>query len=150
MPLFPASFVEDLKSHVDIVQVVGERVQLRKAGAASWKGLCPFHGEKTPSFNVHGDRQFFHCFGCGAGGDVFKFIEQYDKIGFPDAVRQLAARAGMTVPEAEDAKAEGESQREREALLKVHEVTAAWFKAQLATTAGRGALRVLRDRGMSS
>jgi DNA primase len=81
---------------------------------------------------------------------VFKFIEQYDKIGFPDAVRQLAARAGMTVPEAEDAKAEGESQREREALLKVHEVTAAWFKAQLATTAGRGALRVLRDRGMSA
>ena len=150
MPLFPASFVEDLKSHLDIVQIVGERVQLRKAGAASWKGLCPFHGERTPSFHVHGDRQFFHCFGCGESGDVFKFVQKLDTLTFPDAVRQLAGRAGMTVPEPEDARADAESAREREALLKVHEVAAAWFKAQLATAAGRGALRVLRDRGMSA
>ena len=149
MPLFPASFVDELKSHLDIVQIVGERVPLRKAGAASWKGLCPFHGEKTPSFHVHGDKQFFHCFGCGLSGDVFNFVQKSDSITFPEAVRQLAARAGMTVPEPEDAKADAESAREREALLKVHEVAAAWFKAQLATAAGRGALRVLRDRGMS-
>ena len=96
MPLFPAGFVDDLKSHVDIVQIVGERVPLRKAGGASWKGLCPFHGEKTPSFHVNGDKQFFHCFGCGVGGDVIKFVELYDKLTFPDAVRQLAARAGLT------------------------------------------------------
>jgi len=149
MPLFPTSFVEELKTHVDIVQVVGERVALRKAGAASWKGLCPFHGEKTPSFHVHGDRQFFHCFGCGLGGDVFKFVELYDKVGFQDAVRQLAGRAGMTVPEGDESKADAESQRDRESLLKVHEVAAAWFKAQLSAPAGRAAMRVLRERGMS-
>jgi len=149
MPLFPANFIDDLKSRIDIVQVVQERLQLRKAGGASWKGLCPFHGEKTPSFNVHGDRGFFHCFGCGVGGDVIKFVEMYDKVGFPDAVRQLAARAGMAVPEPEDAKQDLESQHEREALLKIHEVAAAWFKAQLAEPHGRAAMRVLRERGMA-
>src|SRR5262245_25483469 len=149
MPLFPPNFVDELKMHLDIVQIVGERVPLRKAGAASWKGLCPFHGEKTPSFHVHGDKQFFHCFGCGASGDVFEFVKRSDSLTFPDAVRQLAARAGRPVPEPEDGKAEAESQREREALLKVHEVAAAWFKAQLATVGGRAALRVLRDRGMT-
>jgi DNA primase len=148
MPIFPASFVDDLKSHLDIVQVVGERVQLRKAGAASWKGLCPFHGEKTPSFNVHGDKQFFHCFGCGASGDVIEFVKRSDALTFPDAIRQLAARAGMTVPEPDDSKADAESAREREALLKLHEVAAAWFKAQLSAPHGRAAMRAVRDRGM--
>src|SRR5215831_11505480 len=128
MPLFPASFIDDLKSRIDIVQIVQERLQLRKAGGASWKGLCPFHGEKTPSFNVHADRQFFHCFGCSASGDVFEFVKRMDTLTFPDVVRQLAARAGMTVPEPEDAKADAESSREREALLKAHDVAAAWFK----------------------
>ena len=75
----------------------------------TWKGLCPFHGEKTPSFHVNGEKGFFHCFGCGVGGDVIKFVELYDKVGFPDAVRQLAARAGLAVPEAEDARQDGES-----------------------------------------
>lgn len=149
MPLFPANFVEELKSHLDIVQVVGERVPLRKAGGASWKGLCPFHGEKTPSFNVHGDKQFFHCFGCGVSGDVIKFVQLADTLAFPDAVRQLAGRAGMTVPEPEDGKADAESSREREALLKMHEVAAAWFKAQLAAPVGRAALRVVRERGLT-
>jgi DNA primase len=149
MPLFPANFVDDLKSHLDIVQVVQERLPLRKAGGASWKGLCPFHGEKTPSFNVNGEKGFFHCFGCGVGGDVIKFVELYDKVSFPDAVRQLAGRAGIPVPEPEDAKHDAETARERETLLKVHEVAAAWFKAQLATPPGRGAMRVLKDRGMS-
>jgi DNA primase len=150
MPLFPPNFTEDLKSHLDIVQVVGERIQLRKAGAASWKGLCPFHGEKTPSFIVHGDKQYFHCFGCGAGGDVIEFVKRADALTFPDAVRQLAGRAGMTVPEPEDARADAESAREREALLKIHEVAAVWFKAQLAAPHGRAAMRVLHDRGMAA
>ena len=149
MPLFPTSFIDDLKSRVDIVQVVQERVQLRKAGGASWKGLCPFHGEKTPSFNVHGDRGFFHCFGCGVTGDVIGFIQKYDNVSFPDAVRQLAARAGMTVPEPEDARHDAESQREREALLKIHDVAAAWFTAQLGAPHGRAAMRMLRERGMA-
>jgi DNA primase len=150
MPLFPAGFIDDLKSHVDIVQVVQERVPLRKSGGATWKGLCPFHGEKTPSFNVNGDKGFFHCFGCGVGGDVIKFVEMHDKVSFPDAVRQLAARAGLTVPEADDAKQDAESSREREALLKVHEVAAAWFREQLAAPAGAPGRRLLEDRGMTA
>ena len=90
MSLFPASFIDDLKSHADIVQVVQERgVQLRRSGTA-WKGLCPFHGEKTPSFQVNGDKGFFHCFGCGVGGDAIKFVELFDKVTFPEAVRPLA------------------------------------------------------------
>jgi DNA primase len=150
MSLFPTSFVDELKSHLDIVQIVGERVQLRKSGGASWKGLCPFHGEKTPSFNVHGDKQFFHCFGCGVSGDVIKFVQLSDTLGFPDAVRQLAARAGLTVPEAEDAKQDAESSREREALLKVHEIAAAWFREQLAAPVGAAGRRLLADRKMAA
>jgi DNA primase len=147
--LFPVSFVQDLKSHADIVQVVQERVPLRRSGA-TWKGLCPFHGEKTPSFQVNGDKGVFHCFGCGVGGDVIKFVELYDKITFPEAVRQLAARVGMTVPEAEDSKESADTQRDRDALLKVHEVAAAWFREQLDTPAGSPARRQLQDRGLTT
>jgi DNA primase len=149
MPLFPASFVEDLKSHVDIVQVIQERVQLRKSGA-TWKGLCPFHGEKTPSFHVYGEKGFFKCFGCSLAGDVIKFVELHDKVSFPEAVRQLAGRAGLPVPETEDSKQDAESSREREALLKAHEVAAAWFREQLEAPVGAPARRMLEDRGMTA
>src|SRR5258708_29108545 len=149
MPLFPASFVDDLKSHVDIVQIVQERVPLRKSGA-TWKGLCPFHGEKTPSFHVNGEKGLFHCFGCGVGGDVIKFVELNDKVSFPEAVRQLAAVAGLSVPDAEDSKQDAESSREREALLKAHEVAAEWFREQLAAPVGAPARRLIKEtRGMT-
>ena len=121
MALFPAAFIDELKSHAGIVQIVQERVPLRKSGTA-WKGLCPFHGEKTPSFTVNEDRRTFKCFGCGVGGDVIKFVELYEKITFPEAVRQLAGRMGLPVPEAEGTKEEAATQREREALLKLHEI----------------------------
>lgn len=150
MALFPASFIDDLKSHADIVQVVQERVQLRRSGTG-WKGLCPFHGEKTPSFQVHGDRGFFHCFGCGVGGDVIKFVELFDKITFPEAVRQLAARFGLPVPEPAEGRSEDEEgRRERESLLKAHEVAAAWFREQLAAPAGAAARRQLKERGLTA
>jgi DNA primase len=148
MALFPPSFVDDLKSHADIVQIVQERVPLKRSGSA-WKGLCPFHGEKTPSFQVNGDKGFFHCFGCGVGGDVIKFVELFDKISFPDAVRQLAARVGMPVPEPEDAREDAQGQRDRESLLKAHEVAAAWFREQLAAPAGATARRQLTERGLT-
>jgi len=149
MALFPPAFIDDLKSHADIVQVVQERVPLKRSGSA-WKGLCPFHGEKTPSFQVNGDKGFFHCFGCGVGGDVIKFVELFEKVSFPDAVRQLAARVGMTVPEPEDAKQDAEGQRDRESLLKAHEVAAAWFREQLAGPAGAAARRQLTERGLTA
>ena len=148
MALFPANFIEDLKSHADIVQVVQERVALRRSGA-SWKGLCPFHGEKTPSFHVHGDKGFFHCFGCGAKGDVFEFVKLHDKITFPEAVRQVAARAGVPVPEPEDGQQDPESKRDRETLLRAHEVAAAWFREQLAASQGAAARRLLSTRGVT-
>jgi DNA primase len=149
MALFPPSFVDDLKSRADIVQVIQERVSLRRAGT-TWKGLCPFHGEKTPSFNVNGDKGFFKCFGCGVGGDVIKFVELHDKVTFPEAVRQLAARVGMTVPEADDAKADVAEERDREGLLKAHEVAADWFREQLGTPAGATARRQLAARGLTA
>lgn len=149
MALFPLSFIEDLKSHADIVQIVQERVPLRRSGSA-WKGLCPFHGEKTPSFQVNGEKGFFHCFGCGVGGDVIKFVELYEKVTFPEAVRQLAARVGITVPESEQSSREAEGQGDRESLLKAHELAAAWFREQLDTPAGAAARRLLENRGLSS
>ena len=148
MSLFPPSFIDELKSHASIAQIVSERVPLRRSGTAL-KGLCPFHGEKTPSFNVNEEKGFFHCFGCGVGGDVIKFVELYDKITFPEAVRQIAARVGLPVPEPEDSKQDVQDQREREALLKIHEVAAAWFREQLDSRAGTAARRLVADRGLS-
>jgi DNA primase len=98
MALFPQSFLDDLKAQTNIVSLIGDVVPLKKAGA-TWKGLCPFHQERTPSFNVNGEKGFFKCFGCGAGGDAVKFVELYQKVSFPEAIRYLAQRAGMPVPE---------------------------------------------------
>jgi DNA primase len=131
------------------VQVVQERVPLRRSGA-TWKGLCPFHGEKTPSFHVYADKGFFKCYGCAVGGDVIKFVELFDKIAFPEAVRQLAVRAGLRVPEAADSTQDAESHQERESLLKAHELAAAWFAEQLAGPLGATARRQLQDRGVTA
>jgi DNA primase len=135
MALFPKSFIDDVRAAADIVTVVSDYVSLRKAGAR-FKGLCPFHGEKTPSFTVNRDGGLFHCFGCQVGGDVFKFIELKEQVGFTDAVRQLAQRFGIPIPELEATEEGRESAAEREALLKIHEVAAAYFREQLHSTAG--------------
>src|SRR6476619_7438055 len=100
MPLFPQQFIDDLKQQADIVVVIQDYVSLKKGGA-NYKGLCPFHGEKTPSFQVNRDKGFFHCFGCGVGGDVIKFLELHEKLGFLDAVKHLAQRFGISLPEVE-------------------------------------------------
>jgi DNA primase len=148
MALFPASFIDELKSHADIVQIVQQSVPLKRSGT-SWKGLCPFHGEKTPSFHVF-DKGNFKCFGCGLGGDVIKFVELYEKITFPEAVRQLASRVGLTVPEGDDTRQDAESQRDREAVVKAHEIAAAWFREQLAAPVGAPARRLLASRGLTA
>ena len=98
MALFPQQFIEDLRQQVNIVSVIQDYVSLKHVGN-NHKGLCPFHSEKTPSFTVHADKGFFHCFGCNAGGDVFKFLELHEKIGFQDAVRMLAQKFGVAIPE---------------------------------------------------
>jgi DNA primase len=150
MSLFPQPFIEDLRLQANIVQVVQEYVPLKRAGA-TYKGLCPFHSEKTPSFHVNPEKGFFHCFGCGVGGDVFKFLELQEKVGFQDAVRMLAQKFGMTLPEQAggDAADQRRDASVREALLKVHEVAAAYFREQLAGALGRRARQHLAERGVS-
>lgn len=149
MALFPQTFIDEVRAAADIVAVVGDSVSLRKAGA-TYKGLCPFHGEKTPSFNVNRDRGFFHCFGCGVGGDVFKFIELQDKIGFQEAVRTLAQRFGIPIPEMEATGEQRETAAEREALVKIHEVAVVHFREQLASPAGaRIREYLLKERGLT-
>ncbi len=136
MALFPPHFIDDLKHQADIVVVIQDYVQLKKTGA-TYKGLCPFHGEKTPSFHVNRERGFFHCFGCGAGGDVIKFLELHEKTSFVDAVKLIAQRFGISLPEPEQATDEQRtSSAEREGLLKLHEVASAWFRHQLAAPSG--------------
>jgi DNA primase len=147
MALFPQGFLEDLKAQTSIVSVVGEVVSLRKAGA-TYKGLCPFHEERTPSFNVNPDKGFFKCFGCGAGGDVLKFVELQQKLTFPEAVRYLAGRAGIQVPEAESGPDERAAAALRETLIKVHELAQEYYRGQLETAAGGRARRELERRGL--
>ncbi|HTM04279.1 MAG TPA: DNA primase [Vicinamibacterales bacterium] len=149
MALFPQRFIDDLKSQADIVTVIQDYVSLKKSGT-KYKGLCPFHGEKTPSFTVDRDKGFFHCFGCQVGGDVIKFIELHDKVGFTDAVKQLAQRLGMPLPELEQSDEQRAGSAERETLLKIHESAAAWFQEQLAAPAGSRIRRLIADRGLTS
>ncbi len=148
MALFPQQFIDDLKHHADIVVVIQDYVSLKKTGA-TYKGLCPFHGEKTPSFHVNRDKGFFHCFGCGVGGDVFKFLELHDKVGFQDAVKQLAQRFGITPPELEQSDEQRAGAAEREGLLKVHEVAATWFREQLASPVGARIRNQISGRGVT-
>jgi DNA primase len=146
--LFPTSFVEDLKTQTDIVSVIGDVVSLKKTGG-TYKGLCPFHQEKTPSFNVNPSKGIFKCFGCGAGGDVVKFIELHQKLSFPEAVRQLAQRAGIQVPDTQGTDEDRAAAAEREALVRLHEQAAAFYKEQLDSPAAARARRDLDGRGLS-
>src|SRR5205814_6956886 len=91
----PGDFAYTVKQQADIVRIVGDYVKLRKAGAQNFAGLCPFHDEKTASFSVHATRQFYHCFGCGASGDVFSFVQKLENITFPEAVRLIAQKLGV-------------------------------------------------------
>ena len=101
MSRIPEATVQEIRSRADIVALVSRYVELRQAGR-NWKGLCPFHNEKTPSFNVNPDREIFHCFGCQAGGDVIGFLMQHEGLTFPEAVRNLASELGIDVPEERD------------------------------------------------
>ena len=142
MPRFPTNFVDDLKAHADILQVIHGVVPLKKSGS-TYKGLCPFHKEKTPSFHVNPDKGFFHCFGCATGGDVVKFVELYDKLSFPEAVRALAQRFGMTVPESDDPERDRQLTIEREALVKLHEIAKDYYCYQLESKSGTQAREYL-------
>src|SRR3954451_1581700 len=94
----PGDFAPTVKQQADIVRIIGEYVKLKRSGAQNYSGLCPFHSEKTGSLSVHATRQFFHCFGCGASGDVFSFVQKIENITFPEAVRLVAQKCGIPLP----------------------------------------------------
>jgi DNA primase len=140
-----------LRMQANIQHLVQEYVPLKRAGRV-YKGLCPFHAEKTPSFQVDPEKGFFHCFGCGVGGDVFKFLEMHEKVGFPDAVRMLAQKFGVSIPEATDAHPD-DARRDnalRESLMKLHEVAAAYFRDQLESPGGARARQQLGGRDLAA
>src|ERR1700756_1206023 len=130
-------FVEQLKSSVDIVSVVGEYVRLRKSGANRYSGLCPFHSEKTPSFSVHASKQFYHCFGCHAHGDVLKFVMQIEGVSFYEALKSLAERYGIPMPKR--SQYADDDARQRGALYAMHEAAQEHFRANLNGPAGEAA-----------
>jgi len=145
------TFADRVKQQADIVRVVGEYVQLKKAGQ-NFRGLCPFHSEKTPSFNVHPTRQIYHCFGCGKGGDVFSFVMEMEKCEFPDAVRVVAEKSGIAVPRARERSPQERKQNQaRSALVEVHREAQTFFVKQLEGTAeGKAARAYLEDRGLDN
>jgi DNA primase len=143
MPL-PAGFLDELRARTPLAAVIGRRVRLARSGR-QWKGCCPFHGEKTPSFYVYDDH--FHCFGCGAHGDAVSFVMQSQGAAFPEAVEQLAAEAGMEVPKSSAAAAEAE--RRRLDLHAVLEAAAKAFQRRLRLPEGVRALRYLHDRALT-
>jgi DNA primase, catalytic core len=140
-------FVEQLKSSIDIVQVVAEYVRLRKAGTSRYMGLCPFHTEKSPSFSVHQGIQIYKCFGCGAGGDVLKFVQEMERLTFPETLKLLAERAGIAMPKREEYQ-DAES-RLRDALYRMNETAAQIFQENLAAPMGSEARAYLAKRGVS-
>ena len=119
-----------VRESTDIVRLIGESIELKKAGA-NYVGLCPFHAEKTPSFSVNPSRQFFHCFGCGESGDVFTFMMKYHRLGFPEALKELATRAGIDLPERTLSPAEQRQLRRRDRLYAVNEAAATLYERNL-------------------
>jgi DNA primase (bacterial type) len=143
LPLLPREKIDDVRDRTNIVDVVRRYVELKRAGTGSWKGLCPFHAEKTPSFNVHEQRQYFHCFGCGEKGDVFSFLVKIEQRSFMEVLRDLARQAGVDLPEVKQSPAERqaavEAESERERMLRVMDAATSFFEAQLAGPAGGAA-----------
>jgi len=144
-------FAQTLKQQADIVRIIGDYIRLRKAGAQNFTGLCPFHNEKTPSFSVHATRQFFHCFGCGESGDVYKFIQKIENLSFPETVRFVAQKLGVPMPKATyNTEGEAREARLRTALLDMHEQACAWFQEQMRRPEGAQARQYLTGRGLNA
>ena len=140
---------DEVRAAADIVKIVGDYVKLQKRGV-NFVGLCPFHQEKTPSFAVHPTKQIFHCFGCGVGGDVFKFVMLIEHLTFPEALERVAEKVGVRLRERANRETYDAQTQERALLFKIHEVAAKFFGSQLGGTAeGRAARGYLADRGLS-
>jgi len=143
------SFAEKVKQQADIVRVVGEYVRLKKSGQ-NFTGLCPFHAEKSPSFAVHPTKQIYHCFGCGVGGDVFKFVMEMEKCAFPEAIRIVAEKCGISIPRPKERSPEERKEnQQRTVLVEMHREAQTFFVKQLeGTLEGKAARAYLEDRGL--
>jgi DNA primase len=146
----PGDFAYTVKQQADIVRIIGDYIKLKKAGAQNYSGLCPFHGEKTPSFSVHATRQFYHCFGCGVSGDVFSFVQKVENITFPESVRLVAQKLGIPLPKATySSPGEAKEAKLRAQLLDVQERAAAFFQECLKRPEGARAREYLTGRGLN-
>ena len=142
----PEQFLEELNARLDIVDVVSQYVSLNKKGGNYW-GLCPFHHERTPSFAVSQDKQIFHCFGCNKGGGAVRFVMEMENLSFPDAVRKLAAQAGLEMPEEE--RGAGEWRRRKERILELNKEAARFYRENLKTPEGAQVADYIRKRAIS-
>jgi DNA primase len=146
----PGDFAYLVKQQADIVRIVGEYMTLRKSGAQNFQGLCPFHQEKTPSFSVHATRQFFHCFGCGASGDVFSFVQKIENITFPESVRLIAEKLKIPLPKMSYSSPEEERQAGmRVGLIEIHVRACKFFQEQLRRPEAAHAREYLASRGIT-
>ncbi|MFQ5534188.1 MAG: DNA primase, partial [Sphingomonadales bacterium] len=138
-------FLDELRARLSLAEIVGRKVKLRRQGREH-AGLCPFHNEKTPSFTVSEDKQFYHCFGCGAHGDAIRFVTETEGLSFPEAVEKLAGQAGLVAPPSSPA--ERAREQKRASLADVVEIASDWFESQLATAQGGRARDYLARRGL--
>jgi DNA primase len=147
---YMSDFAQTVKQQADIVKVIGGYIRLRKSGAQNYSGLCPFHKEKSPSFNVHASKQFYHCFGCGQSGDIFSFVSKIENLSFPEAVRAVAVKCGIPLPKREyNSPEEAAEAGTRRKLLDLHEIATVWFEEQLRSPEGALAREYLAGRGVA-
>lgn len=145
---YPDEIIEEVRTKNDIVDVIGSYVKIQKKGS-SYFGLCPFHNEKSPSFSVSGHKQIYYCFGCGAGGNVISFIMNYENYTFPEAVKLLADRAGVTLPEIEYSQENRDKQNKRNKLMEINKEAARYFYYQLRSERGRIGYQYFAGRQLS-
>ncbi len=146
--IYTDELIEEIRLRSDIVDVISGYVKLQRKGS-SYFGLCPFHNEKSPSFSVNPQRQMYHCFGCGAGGDVFTFIREYENYSFPEAVKLLADRAGIALPQEEESEGNRRQRDLRTAVLDINRTAAKYYYYLLHTEQGGRAMAYLKDRGLT-
>ncbi|MCR5370435.1 MAG: DNA primase [Clostridium sp.] len=148
MPYYPEDVIEEVRARNDIVDIISGYIKLKKSGN-SYFGLCPFHGEKTPSFHVMPDRQMYHCFGCGVSGNVYTFVMEYENFTFREAVEMLAERAGVTLPKAEFSREAREASEKKNTLLEINRLAANYYYYQLRNPQGKQGYEYLKRRKLT-
>lgn len=148
MPRFSESLIEEVRSHNDIVELIGSYVKLKKQGS-NYMGLCPFHSEKSPSFSVSAAKQMYYCFGCHVGGNVITFVQEYENYSFVEAIQYLGERAGIAIPVQEMTARDRQVEDKKKRLLEIHKKTAEYYYTQLKSPSGEAGYRYLKTRGLS-